>query len=189
MARKISRPIVPISASLSKNILDSLEDTHLWELAQRITSEQALRDLGLKALRLPGYKVDTVLYNRRDIELAAHEALKTWRDNQETPQEAYQNLYNCLCKLGWKRLAGELEKWVKHTSSPESPDLSVADSPTTVTPTAIQQTTIPMTAASPPADSATAVPPATARVLFTADCPSVGASSLPEQRLPANESK
>ena len=75
-------------------MLGSLEDTHLWELAQRITSEQELRDLGLKILRLPGYKVKSALYNKRDIELAAYETLETWMENQINRKKTYRNLYN-----------------------------------------------------------------------------------------------
>ena len=167
--------------TLLKNILDSLTDTHLWELAQRITSEQELRDLGLRVLHLPGYKVDSVLQNKRDIELAAHEALKTWRKRWETPQEAYQNLYKGLCKLGWRWLAGELKNWVEELTSPEPP-ATTADSPPAVSATTIAAiadstpvilpTVNPGTVASPPADSPTAV-------LLTADL-SV-ASSTPGQ--------
>ena len=146
--------------TLLKNILDFLTDAHLWELAQRITSEQELRDLGLKVLRLPGYKVDLVLHNKKDIELAAHEALKTWRKKHETPHEAFQNLYKGLCNLEWRWLAGELKNWVEDSTSPEPP-ATTADSPQAVSATTIAATPVilptvnPGTVASPPADSPT----------------------------------
>ena len=61
----------------------SLEDTHVWELAKRITSEKKLRDLGLNILRLPRYLIDSALNNNKTIELAAYETLETWREKQE----------------------------------------------------------------------------------------------------------
>ena len=177
------------AANFVENILDSLTDTHLWELAQRITSEQELRDLGLKVLHLPGDKVDLVLHNKKDIELAAHEALKTWRKRWETPQEAYQNLYKGLWNLEWRWLAVELKNWVEDLTSPEPPAAdsttgitTTADSPpaasaTTIAATAdstpvILPTVNPGTVASPPTDSPTTV-------LLTADL-SI-ASSAPGQ--------
>ena len=95
------------------DILDSLEDTHLWELAQRITSEKELLDLGLNVLHLPEYKIKSSLHNKKDIELAAHEALSTWRKDQISSEEAYKNLHTALCDQGWRQLAGELKSWVE----------------------------------------------------------------------------
>ena len=108
-----------------KNILDSLEDTHVWELAQRITSEQELLDLGLKVLQLRVNKIKSSLYNKGDIELAAHEALRIWRNIQKTPQEAYWNLRRGLLDHGWKQLANELLPKIPHkATSTQSRNLS-----------------------------------------------------------------
>ena len=100
-----------------ENILGSLEEKHLRALAKRITSEQDILDLDLNVLQLPGYKVDSALYNKRDIELATYEAPKTWRNKQDSPKEAYENLRRDLLDHGWKQLANELREWVTHSST------------------------------------------------------------------------
>ena len=47
----------------------SLEDAHIWQLAQRI---KELNLLGLKTLKIPSYTVNSALYNKRDIQDAAY---------------------------------------------------------------------------------------------------------------------
>ena len=90
-----------------------LGDDHVWMLAERITSKQDLLDLGLKVLHLPGFTIDSSLYNQRDIELAANAALDLWRKNQRTPEEAYENLHQALLDNEWRNLAEELRFWVE----------------------------------------------------------------------------
>ena len=87
----------------------------MWELAQRITSEKELLDLGLNILHLPEYKIKSSLHNNKDIELAAHEALSNWRKNQCSSEEAYKNLHTALCDHGWRQRAEELKCWVEGT--------------------------------------------------------------------------
>ena len=58
--------------------VDTLEDSHVLNLSQRITSEQELRDLGTKALKVPEHIINTALYNHRtSINDAAHDVLYT----------------------------------------------------------------------------------------------------------------
>ena len=91
----------------------SLEDEHIWELAQRIGDVHQLLDLGLKVLRIPGFKIQSALTNKKDIELAAYQALMTWDSNQNNRCEAYTNLLSGLRSNGFKDLAGKLNQWVE----------------------------------------------------------------------------
>ena len=88
---------------------------HLWELAQTITNEQHLRDLGLKVLKVPANRIDSALTNKRDIRDAALEVLKTWYHDQESIQEAYRNLYRELKNNGRQLWANELKQSVEGT--------------------------------------------------------------------------
>ena len=179
-----------------------MEDTQLWELAERITSEQELRDLGLNVLRLPGYKVDSALYNKKDIELAAHETLKTWMKNQETPKVVYQNLHRGLSNHGRRQLANELLPQIsdKPSSSqsrnpnpePESIPSSVWEATEPPVPFEVDVVVIPLADNSPttasktdtlqktasPTTSTTDVALTTVQIAHAADDRSV-ASSLP----------
>ena len=95
----------------------TLEDDHIWDLAKSITSKQQLRDLALNILKIPAKRVDSALYNEREIQDAALEVLKTWQQGQNNRQEAYRNLYTALYSNGWKLLAGELKQWVEGTTA------------------------------------------------------------------------
>ena len=104
-----------------------LEDAHLLELAQKITDEKELQHLGLKILKIRANTVDSALTNKRDIQDAAHEVLKTWYKNQESKQEAYRNLYRELVNNGRKFWANELKRSVtgRVDSRPEHREYSV----------------------------------------------------------------
>ena len=59
-------------------IVDTLEDSHVLHLSQRITSEQHLRDLGTRALGVKQHIIDTALFNYRTcIQDAAYNVLST----------------------------------------------------------------------------------------------------------------
>ena len=89
-----------------------MEDTHLLEIAQKITSKSELRHLGLNILKVPANKIDSALTNERDIEEAALVVLKTWYHNQESRQEAYRNLYTELVNNRRQLWANELKQSV-----------------------------------------------------------------------------
>ena len=95
--------------------LGSLEDEHIWKLAERITDEQQLIDLGLKVLKIPGFKIESALTDKKSINLAAHVALETWARDQNNRCEAYTNLVSALRSNGFKDLAGKLTQWVEET--------------------------------------------------------------------------
>ena len=46
----------------------TLEDDHIWDLAKSITSQQQLRDLALNILKIPAKRVDSALYNEKEIQ-------------------------------------------------------------------------------------------------------------------------
>ena len=85
---------------------------------KRVTNKDELRDLGLKVLKVPAYKVDSALYNENEIQNAAYELLQIWYSDQRNEGEAYRNLYNQLVKNGRELLAGELKQWVQGTTKP-----------------------------------------------------------------------
>ena len=72
-----------------------------------------LLDLGLKVLKIPEYKVDAALNNKKDIQLTAHKALTTWFNSQENRQEAYANLLSGLRVCEFNQLASTLQQWVE----------------------------------------------------------------------------
>ena len=92
-----------------------MEDAHLWELAQRITSTQDLLDLGLKVLKLPDYKVESALSSKKEVELAAHRTLQIWIRKQTNRYEAYRTLVTSLKSCGMHQLAAQLMEWVEKT--------------------------------------------------------------------------
>ena len=68
----------------------------LWNLAKEITNSSQLRTLGLK-LKLGDSKIDTALTNHRyDINDAAYDVLRNWRDSQEDATEAYKEICKAL---------------------------------------------------------------------------------------------
>ena len=78
----------------------------MLKLAQRITSEQKLQDIGLTVLKIPLYTIKTALYNKRDnINMAALDVLEKWRFNQPTSKVAYTKLCKELYGHGWGELA------------------------------------------------------------------------------------
>ena len=94
----------------------TLEDGHIWNLAERITSKHDFQDLGLNILKTPGYTVDSALYDEKEIQNSAHKVLKVWYQGQNNRQEAYRNLYTALYSNGWRFLAGKLKQWVEEAT-------------------------------------------------------------------------
>ena len=97
-----------------------MDDAHLWELAQRIATQQELLDLGLKVLGLPQHQVTLALTNMRDVDLAAYHILQTWCKQYTSSLEAYTVLYTSLKKYGKNQLAAQLQELVSPgaTSAP-----------------------------------------------------------------------
>ena len=95
-----------------------LEVAHLWEVAQRITDENELQHLGLKILKVCKDKVDSALYNKKNIQAAALLVLKAWYDSQESRDEAYRKLYRELVNNGRQLWANELKQSVTGATVP-----------------------------------------------------------------------
>ena len=90
----------------------TLEDSHILNLSQQITTEQELRDLGTNALDVPEHIIDTALYNHRaSIQEAAYVALSTWLKQYQSRQKAYINLQAGLKRAQMNQLAALLRKW------------------------------------------------------------------------------
>ena len=93
-------------------LLGYLTDVHIWELAQRITSEVELQQLRVNILEIRNFKDTIPRHQPKDaISCLAREALKIWMKKQ-SPEEAYRNLFYALQNHGEKRLAEELRQWV-----------------------------------------------------------------------------
>ena len=83
-------------------------------MAQRITNQQDLIQLGIKGLHLPIHVVDAVVHVRcDDIRVAAHEVLKKWLLQQTDSTSAYANLAIALQECGMYNLAAELKSYGK----------------------------------------------------------------------------
>ena len=93
-----------------------LEDSHILELSKRITSEEELLVLSVKGLGLPDFKIKSALYDNKRIQSAAYEVLSTWRKQQESRHDGYQNLISALQKVEMNQLAAGLREWVHGTA-------------------------------------------------------------------------
>ena len=98
-----------------------MEDAHLLEVAQRITDKKELQHLGLKILKVPTNRIDSALYNERDIQDAALQVLKSWYVDQQSRDEAYRKLYRELVNNGRQLWANELKQSVTGKTDPEPP--------------------------------------------------------------------
>ena len=86
----------------------------MLNLSKKITSEQMLRDLGIRALKVQQCVIDSALYDHRtSIVDAAHDVLSTWFKEQPSRQEAYLNLQTGLKTADMNELAAELQYWVE----------------------------------------------------------------------------
>ena len=83
------------------------------ELSQRITCESELIDLGVNVLNLPEYKIQSALYDKKEIPSATHKLLTMWLQQQTNRHDAYNTLHFALKKAGDNMLAARLKQWVK----------------------------------------------------------------------------
>ena len=73
-------------------------------------------DLGIKALKLPDFKIQSALYDHKDSIMAAtHEVIRAWLQQQSNKQDAYVALHTGLKEAKMNQLAGELQLWVEAT--------------------------------------------------------------------------
>ena len=92
----------------------SLQDDHIWNLAQRISHEAEIWTLGHQALKLSGNKITSIWNKHRpDTNLAAHELLQQWSLQYETQTEAYTSLCSALEEAELGHLAAHLREWVE----------------------------------------------------------------------------
>ena len=101
------RPTGMLSCLL-RFFLGSLQSGNLWKLAQRITNEEELRELG-SALKIHDYKLDTAIANATNIQLAAYRILQTWSKGFESSKEAQTTLLKSLKQCGMNKLAALLK--------------------------------------------------------------------------------
>ena len=109
----------------TKYLRMSLQDDHIWNLAQRFKDESEILNLGLQVLKLRAYQVDSIWNKRKpDANLTARELLQKWLLQFENRTEAYMSLYDALTKNDMNQLAALLRKWVEG-SGPEKRQLSI----------------------------------------------------------------
>ena len=90
-----------------------LTDSALLNLSKRITSEAELMDLGVNALKLPDFILQAAMYDKKEIQSAAHEILRTWLSEQTNRQEAYTTLCAALRRCEKKELCALLKQSVE----------------------------------------------------------------------------
>ena len=66
-------------------------------------------------LKLPEYTIDAALYDKKEIQSAAHKLLRTWMKKQTNRHEAYTALYDGLRKAKLIQLALLLKQSVVGT--------------------------------------------------------------------------
>ena len=90
-----------------------MKDSHIWDLAQRVTSQEQLQNLGAEILNLSADELDITLIEERDeINFVGREILKTWMKTQATPEEAYKKLFTNLLNHGWRNIAEKLRQLI-----------------------------------------------------------------------------
>ena len=91
----------------------TLQDDHIWNLAQRFVEESEIWTLGLKVLKLPEHQVASIWNHKPDANLAARELLQKWLLQHESRTEAYSFLYDGLRNNTMNQRAALLKKWVE----------------------------------------------------------------------------
>ena len=93
-----------------------LDDTHVFELSKRITSESELRNLGITGLRLSKYIIHAAMTDHpRHIQDAAYDVISEWVKQQENMEVAYKTLLQCLKRCQMNQLMAELRRLVEGT--------------------------------------------------------------------------
>ena len=73
-------------------------------------------DLGIKALKLPNFKIQSTLFDHKDsIQAATHNVIRSWSQQQPNRQKAYIVLHTRLKEAKMHQLAAELKLWVEGT--------------------------------------------------------------------------
>ena len=78
--------------------MKKLNDGMLLKLSRQITGELKLMDLAVKGLGVRLNDVLTHLWNQKDINTAALYVLNEWANSIESPEKAYNLLYEALGK-------------------------------------------------------------------------------------------
>ena len=73
-------------------------------------------DLGIKALKLPDFKIKSALFDHQNsIQAASHKVISFWSQQQPNRQDAYIALHTGLKEAKMHQLAAELKLWVEGT--------------------------------------------------------------------------
>ena len=89
------------------------------KIADRITSEDDLENVGVTALKIPYHKIKSALTNHsKDIQSATHDVLFTWVKSQSDRAEAFGELCTALRKCEMNLLASELKTWASTEDTP-----------------------------------------------------------------------
>ena len=89
----------------------TLQDDHIWNLAQQFPEEHEIWTLGLQVLKLPGNQVSSIWNNHKpDANLAARQLLQKWSLQYESRAEAYRFLRDGLRNNGMNQRAGLLKQ-------------------------------------------------------------------------------
>ena len=93
-----------------------LDESHIFELSKRITSESDLMNLGIKGLKLRKNLIEAALYRHpKDIQDAAHDVLSEWMKRQPNVVDSYCTLLQYLRQCQMNQLAAYLRQLVEGT--------------------------------------------------------------------------
>ena len=70
-------------------------------------------DLGVHVLKLPEYKIQRAMYDKKEIRSAAHMILGSWLKEQSDRHEAYNTLHRELQRYKMNMLAAVLKQSVE----------------------------------------------------------------------------
>ena len=101
-----------IYLKILKLVSAGLTDSAMVELSQRTTCESELIDLGVNVLNLPEHKIQSALYDKKEIQSAAYKLLTSWLQQQTNRHDAYNTLHSALKKADHNMLAAYLQQWV-----------------------------------------------------------------------------
>ena len=86
-----------------------LTEGQLLKLSQYLTNKSDLRRLAVIGLQMKEHVVDSkISSNTNDMESAAYNVLKTWRNSQENIATAHRKLRNALKKVNMKFLIAQV---------------------------------------------------------------------------------
>ena len=108
-----------MTSERKNGIIMSLQDDHIWNLAQRFVEESQIWTLGLKVLKLPEHQVASIWHiHKQNANLTARQLLQKWSLQYKDSTEAYTTLCDTLEEAGLGHFVAHLREWNKEIRPP-----------------------------------------------------------------------